>query len=125
MQSGMAAKKASYIGAGAGLALFVMIGLLPGSFLGGALGITIAGGLFGLPLKSDLLPRVTVAASMFLGVLIAGTLFVTCGTFVGWLMGNVIDAFPVRVHAYFSGRGKKKQPMGKDPEVKVTKVKSA
>jgi hypothetical protein len=112
----MAAKKASYIGAGAGLALFVMIGLLPGSFLGGALGITLAGGLFGLPLQSDLLQRVIVAVSMFLGVLIAGALFVTSGTLIGWMMGNVVEAIPVRVRVYFSGRGKKKQKTNNDPE---------
>jgi membrane protein DedA with SNARE-associated domain len=106
MQSGVMAKKAAYIGAGAGLTLFVMIGLLPGSFLGGSLGITLAGSLFGLPLKTDLLPRVTVALSMFLGVLISGAIFVTCGTFIGWMMGRVIDALPV--HAYFSGRRKSK-----------------
>jgi len=106
MQEGMVAKKAAYIGAGAGLTLFVMIGLLPGSFMGGALGISLAGSLFGLPLKSDLLPRVTVAISMFLGVLISGTIFVTGGTFIGWMMGRVLDGLPV--HAYFSGRRKSK-----------------
>ncbi|MCK9419078.1 MAG: hypothetical protein M0R70_06845 [Nitrospirae bacterium] len=100
------AKKAAYIGAGAGLAIFVMIGLLPGSFLGGTLGIKLAGSVFGLPLKADLLPRVTVALSMFLGVLISGTIFVTGGTFIGWMMGRVIDGLPV--HAYFSGRRKSK-----------------
>ncbi len=106
MQSGMMAKKAAYIGAGAGLTLFVMIGLLPGSFLGGTLGISLAGSLFGSPLESNLLPRLTVALSMFLGVLVSGAIFVTSGTFVGWMMGRVIDALPV--HAYFSGRRKSK-----------------
>lgn len=112
MKSGGVAKKAAYIGAGAGLALFAMIGLLPSSFLGGVVGINIAGGLFGLPLKSDLLPRVTVALSMLLGVLATGSAFVACGTMIGWTMGNVIDAFPV--HAYFSGRRKSRQATGKD-----------
>ncbi len=106
MQSGTTAKKTAYIGAGAGLTLFVMIGLLPGSFLGGTLGISLAGSLFGSPLESDLLPRLTVAFSMFLGVLVSGAIFVTSGTFIGWVMGRVIDALPV--HAYFSGRRKSK-----------------
>jgi len=70
------------------------------------MGITLAGSLFGLPLKSDLMPRVTVALSMFLGVLITGTIFVTGGTFIGWVMGRVIDGLPM--HAYFSGRRKSK-----------------
>jgi hypothetical protein len=105
MQSSMA-KKAAYIGAGAGLTLFVLFGLLPGSFLGGSLGISLAGSLFGSPIKSDLMPRVTVALSMFLGVLITGSVFVTGGTFIGWMMGRLIDGLPV--HAYFSGRRKSK-----------------
>lgn len=106
MQSGTMAKKAAYVGAGAGLAVFLMVGLLPGSFLGGALGVTLAGSLFGSPLKSDLMPRVTVALSMFLGVMISGSIFVAGGTFIGWMMGRVIDTLPV--HAYFSGRRKSK-----------------
>ncbi|MBS1125621.1 MAG: hypothetical protein H6Q98_559 [Nitrospirae bacterium] len=44
------AKKGAYIGAGAGLVLFAIFGLLPGSLLGGAMGINIAGWMFGLPL---------------------------------------------------------------------------
>jgi hypothetical protein len=106
MQSREMAKKTAYIGAGVGLAVFVMIGLLPGSLLGGSLGISLAGSVFGLPLQSDLMPRVIVAVSMFLGVLISGMIFVSCGTFIGWMMGRAIDAFPV--HAYFSGRRKSK-----------------
>ena len=43
-------RKTAYIGAGAGLVLFAIFGLLPGSLLGGAMGINIAGWLFGLPL---------------------------------------------------------------------------
>ena len=36
-------RKAAYIGAGAGLVLFAIFGLLPGSLLGGAAGIKFAG----------------------------------------------------------------------------------
>jgi hypothetical protein len=116
MKSDMAAKKAAYIGAGAGLTLFVMVGLLPGSFLGGVMGITLAGGLFGFPVESGLLQRVIVAVSMFLGVLVAGALFVTSGTLIGWMMGNAVDSLPVRARAYFSGRRKTKQTKENDPE---------
>ena len=44
-------RKTAYIGAGAGLVLFAIFGLLPGSLLGGAAGIKFAGMLFGLPLE--------------------------------------------------------------------------
>jgi hypothetical protein len=108
MGTGMITKKAAYVGAGAGLALFVLIGLLPGSFLGGVFGIKIAGGLFGLPLKPDFLPRFTVGVAMILGVLISGVLFVAGGTLAGWIIGKALDvvktAGPMR--AYFNGRRK-------------------
>jgi hypothetical protein len=107
MNADKTTRNAAYIGAGAGLALFAIIGLLPGSLIGGSMGINIAGALFGLPLKSHLLTRAIVALSMLTGVFIAGSVFVACGTMIGWAMGSVIDAVPLR--AYFTGRGKAKK----------------
>lgn len=86
------AKKTAYIGAGAGIVLFALIGLLPGSFLGGVIGLNIAGRLVGLPLSSDLLPRVIVALSMLGGILVSGIVFITGLTFMGWLIGYTIDS---------------------------------
>jgi hypothetical protein len=40
-------KNAAYVGAGAGVALFTIIGLLPGSLIGGSVGVKIAGIIFG------------------------------------------------------------------------------
>ncbi len=113
MKEGMMAKKAAYVGAGAGLMLFALVGLLPSSFFGGVVGIDIAGKLFGLPLTSNLLPRVTVAVSMLVGVLITGSVFVACGAMIGWTMGTVIDVLPL--HAYFAGHGKAKKINENDP----------
>ena len=45
------AKKGLYVGAGAGLVLFAIIGLLPGSFIGGVVGLNIAGSIFGYPVR--------------------------------------------------------------------------
>ena len=86
------AKKTAYIGAGAGLVLFAVIGLLPGSFIGGVIGLKIAGWLVGLPLSSDLLPRLIVALSMLGGILVSGIVFIAGLTFIGWLIGYAIDA---------------------------------
>jgi hypothetical protein len=86
------AKKMAYIGAGAGLVLFAVAGLLPGSFLGGVVGLNIAGSLFGLPVSSALVPRLIVGISMLLGVLVSGTVFVAGSTVVGWLIGHCIDS---------------------------------
>ncbi len=84
-------RKTAYIGAGAGLVLFALFGLMPGSLLGGAAGINIAGWLFGLPLDPGLLSRVIVLASMLIGVLVAGIVIVTASTTVGWLVGKVLE----------------------------------
>ncbi len=85
-------RKAAYIGAGAGLVLFALFGLLPGSLLGGAAGINIAGWLFGLPLEPGLISRVIVFISMLAGVLVAGIVIVTATSTLGWLAGRVIEA---------------------------------
>jgi phage-related minor tail protein len=85
------AKKAAYIGAGAGLVLFAVFGLLPGSLIGGAMGINIAGMIFGLPLEPGLISRVIVLVSMLVGVLVSGIVIVTATTTVGWLAGRLLE----------------------------------
>jgi hypothetical protein len=87
-----AAKKGIYIGAGAGLILFAILGLLPGSFVGGVLGLNIAGSIYGMPLEPALIPRIIVGVSMLLGVLLAGLVFVVGSSIVGWLIGSAIDS---------------------------------
>jgi len=85
-------RKTAYIGAGAGLVLFALFGLMPGSLMGGAAGINIAGWLFGLPLQPGLLSRVIVLSSMLVGVLVAGIVMVTATSTVGWLVGKVLES---------------------------------
>jgi len=85
------AQKLGFIGAGAGLTLFAVFGLLPGAFVGGFLGIQTAGYLFGLPLGTALLPRIIVAVGMLLGVMVTGLLFTLGGATLGWACGEVLD----------------------------------
>jgi hypothetical protein len=84
-------KKLAYMGAGCGVILFAVFGLLPGSFLGGVMGLNIAGLIFGLPVGAGLLPRLIVAASMVIGVMVSGTMFIMASTTLGWLVGTVVD----------------------------------
>ncbi|BCB95728.1 hypothetical protein JZK55_06500 [Dissulfurispira thermophila] len=91
MKTREGAKKGLYIGAGAGLVLFAIIGLLPGSFIGGVIGLNIAGSIFGHPVGASLLPRMIVGASMVLGILIAGVVFVAGTSIIGWLIGSLVD----------------------------------
>ncbi len=85
-------KKAAYVGAGAGAVMFVLFGFLPGSLLGGAAGINIAGWLFGLPLESGIVSRSIVLASMLLGVMVSGVFIVMAASAASWLMGTAIES---------------------------------
>lgn len=84
-------RKTAYIGAGSGLVLFAIFGLLPGSLIGGAAGIKFAGMLFGLPLDPGIVSRAIVLTSMLAGVLVAGISIVTAASSAGWLLGRVIE----------------------------------
>ncbi|RMG03875.1 MAG: hypothetical protein D6726_04585 [Nitrospirae bacterium] len=86
------AKKGLYAGTGAGLILFVLAGLLPGSLIGGMIGLKVAGLIFGTPLKGLVIARVIVAVSMILGVLGAAAVFIVGSSIVGWAFGVAIDA---------------------------------
>ena len=83
--------KTAYIGAGAGMVLFAIFGLLPGSLLGGAAGLKFAGMLFGLPLESGMIQRVIVLASMLIGVMASGITIVTATATMGWLAGAALQ----------------------------------
>lgn len=92
METKEMAKRMTYIGAGAGLILFAITGLLPGTFLGGVIGLNLAGSLYGMPLTSALMPRLIVGVSMLLGVLVSGVIFISSSATAGWLIGYIVDA---------------------------------
>ncbi len=85
-------EKLIFIGTGAGLVLFAIYGLLPGSFLGGVMGLNLTGLLFGYPVTGTILSRTIVAMSMLLGVMITGLAYLIAGSVLGWCIGSVIDA---------------------------------
>jgi hypothetical protein len=84
-------KKLAYMGAGCGVVLFAVFGLLPGSFLGGVMGLNVAGIFFGTPVGEGMAPRMLVAASMVVGIMVSGMMFIMASTTVGWLIGTVVD----------------------------------
>jgi hypothetical protein len=83
--------------------LFALFGLLPGSLLGGAMGINVAGWLFGLPLEPGLIVRAIVLAGMLVGVLVAGIVIVTASTTVGWLIGRLLEGSTREEHTQGHG----------------------
>lgn len=93
------AKKAAYIGAGVGLVLFAIFGLLTGSMLGGVMGLNIAGFLFGTPVTPGIFSRIIVGASMIIGIMAAGIIFVFGFSLVGWLLGHAVDMVAFRKKA--------------------------
>ncbi len=84
-------QKLTYMGAGMGIVLFAIFGLLPGSFLGGVAGLSISGALLGSPVDPGVLQRMITALSMLAGVLLSGLLFISTGATLGWLIGTTLD----------------------------------
>lgn len=77
-------RKGIYIGATAGLISFILIGLLPSSFVGGVLGLKIASYFIGTSVDAALLSRAVVGVTMVIGVLITGLVFVAGASLIGW-----------------------------------------
>jgi len=92
-----------YIGAGAGLVLFAIFGLFPGSFFGGVMGLNISGLILGYPVTESIVSRIIVGLSMMLGVTVAGLIFVLGGTAAGWLIGSALSAVFGRSRANRTG----------------------
>jgi hypothetical protein len=86
------AQRLGYVGAGTGLALFAIFGLMPGAYLGGLLGLNMANSLFGMDMLPTLLHRVLTALGMLAGVIMAGFMFTVGGACLGWLAGLGIEA---------------------------------
>jgi hypothetical protein len=84
-------KKLTYMGAGCGVVLFALFGLLPGLYIGGVMGLNIAGTIFGSPVTASLMSRIIVGVSVIMGIMVSGIMFVTASSTAGWLIGAAID----------------------------------
>ena len=82
-------KKGLYIGAVSGLILFILIGLLPSSFVGGVIGLKMASLIAEKSIETALISRAVVGLSMVIGVLVAGLVFVTVMSLIGWAAANI------------------------------------
>jgi hypothetical protein len=83
-------KRLAFMLTGCGTVLFVIFGLFPGSYLGGAMGLNVAGMVLGLPVSSGILSRWIVAASMAMGVMVSGIMFITAAATAGWLISTAL-----------------------------------
>jgi hypothetical protein len=82
---------AAYIGAGVGLVIFAFFGLLPGIFLGGAIGLNFAGMIFGSPLAPSLVPKIIVASSMAFGAVLFGAVIMFIFAALGSIGGICLE----------------------------------
>ena len=85
----------AYIGAGIGLTIFALAGLLYGSFLGGVVGLQLSGQLFGTGLEFGVLPRIILALGIMVGVLLAAVVCVAGSALIGYFMGLVVELFHI------------------------------
>lgn len=92
MKDNETAKKGMYVGTGAGIILFVLVGLFPGSLIGGAIGLKLTSMILGSPVEPSLLPRLITAASMLLGIFGAALTFIVGFSILGWAGGVVVSA---------------------------------
>ncbi len=99
MKTILTSQKGLYVGTGIGLILFVLVGVLSGSLIGGVIGLKAAGFIFGAPLEGALLARVIVAVSMLTGVFASALIFIGGMGFLGWALGFVFDATAKTVDA--------------------------
>jgi hypothetical protein len=88
-----------------GLILFALLGLFPGSLIGGIIGLKIAGGLFGMPVQATVIARLIVAACMIVGVLTAAITFIFGTGITGWIVGTIYDAVKSRYEAETIAQG--------------------
>lgn len=96
MKTRETAKKGLYVGTGVGLILFALLGLFPGSMIGGIIGLKIAGGLLGMPVQATVIARLIIAVCMIGGVITAAIIFILGSGIAGWIAGSVFDAVKSR-----------------------------
>jgi hypothetical protein len=70
--------------------IFLILGILPGSVLGGALGLRVSGSLFGLPVGSELVPRLIVLVSMIVGLLLSAFAVMFLSSLAGRIVGCLL-----------------------------------
>ena len=99
-------KTVTLVGALAGFALFLGLGLLPSLMYGGYAGLLLANGIFGTPVPATLAARGLVGFGMVLAVMAAASVFTVagaaCASFLGHLTAKAAPEAkpaPVTVHA--------------------------
>lgn len=88
------ARKSALVGAGVGLVLYAVFGLLQGALLGGTAGILLTNWVFGpgamAVMAGELITRAIIAGAMLAGVVVALVMFVTVTSVAGYICGSLL-----------------------------------
>ncbi|GEM_PF-4722702 len=79
-------KIGSYLGAMGALIIYLLVWLLPVSYLTGVVGTNIGKYIFG---NANI---IVTAISMIIGIIVASSLFIALGFIFGWICGTIIDS---------------------------------
>ncbi len=80
-------KKGIYIGTGAGLILFVLLGFFPSAMVGGYVGLKLAELMVG-PSSMGVITRVLTAISMIGTVIVTAVAFILGGALAGYVISQ-------------------------------------
>jgi hypothetical protein len=84
-------RKGIYIGTGAGLILFVLLGFFPSAMMGGYVGLKLAELIMG-PGTMGVVARVLTALSMIGAVLVTAVAFILGGAVAGYILSGKLGA---------------------------------
>ncbi|MFN3407062.1 MAG: hypothetical protein ACK40E_04960 [Caldimicrobium sp.] len=84
-------KKGIYIGTGAGLLLFVLLGFFPSAMVGGYVGLKLAELIVG-PGSLGIVARILSAISMIGAVLVTAVVFIFGGALIGYAISRRLEA---------------------------------
>ncbi|BAU23688.1 hypothetical protein THC_1320 [Caldimicrobium thiodismutans] len=84
-------RKGIYIGTGAGLILFVLLGFFPSAMMGGYVGLKLAELIMG-PGSMGVVARLFTALSMIGAVLVTAVVFVLGGAIAGYILSGKLRA---------------------------------
>ncbi len=91
MEKATFANKGLYAGTGTGLILFLLVGMFPGSLIGGAAGLFITKMILGTPVEPTLIPRIITVVAMVVGIISSAAVFIVGTSVLGWSIGAAID----------------------------------
>ncbi|MFN4131859.1 MAG: hypothetical protein ACK4GE_02140 [Caldimicrobium sp.] len=82
-------KKGVYLGTGAGLILFVLLGFFPSAMIGGYVGLKLAELIVG-PGSLGVIARILTAVSMIGSVLVTAVAFILGGALAGYTLSQKV-----------------------------------